>query len=108
MFNGPDDSYDPDDPSESRGGDIYSRIVEGAVYSIVLLIALYFWLRQYGWLVGVLGSITITLAAFAAYQWIRVWLNVRRQERGPADDGSPITLNIRPSKSEDSDRDDER
>jgi hypothetical protein len=107
MYDGPDNSYEPREYDEDKSDDIHARIVEGAVYGLVLLIALYFWLRQYGWLVGVLGSLVLTLAAFAAYQWIRVWLNVRRQERGPADDGSPITLNLKASDSSRTDADDE-
>ena len=103
MYDGPDNSYEPREYDEDKSDDIHARIVAGAIYALALLIAFYFWLSRYGRLIGVLGSLVLTLAAFAAYQWIRVWLNVRRQERGPADDGSPIMLNLKASDSNRSD-----
>jgi squalene cyclase len=83
----------------------YGKYVLPAIYALALLFAFYAWLSIYGRLIGVIGSVVLTLAAFAIYQWARVWLNARRQERGPEDDGAPITLNL--SSSAPRDKDDE-
>jgi hypothetical protein len=85
----------------------YGKFVLPVIYALALLFAFYAWLSVYGRLIGVIGSIVLTLAAFAIYQWARVWLNARRQERGPEDDGAPITLNLSSSGSRRSDTDDE-
>jgi hypothetical protein len=83
----------------------YGKFVLPVIYALALLLAFYAWLSEYGRLIGVIGSVVLTLAAFAIYQWIKVWLNARRQERGPEDDGAPITLNL--SSSAPRDKDDE-
>jgi hypothetical protein len=73
--------------------DPHWQIVQGALYAAAMLAAGYIVLSRYGWWIAAIGSLVLALAAFAAYQWIKVWLNVR-QERGPEDDGSPISLNL--------------
>jgi hypothetical protein len=85
----------------------YGKFVLPVIYALALLFAFYAWLSEYGRLIGVIGSVVLTLAAFAIYQWVNVWLNARRQERGPEDDGAPITLNLSSSGSRHSDTDDE-
>src|SRR5437764_11581449 len=88
----------------------YGKYVLPAIYALALLFAFYAWLSEYGRLIGVIGSIVLTLAAFAIYQWVNVWLNARWQERGPeadADKDAPITLNLSSSAPHNSDEDDE-
>jgi hypothetical protein len=83
-----------EEEEEDEKPDQHWQIVQMALYAVAMLAAGYVVLSRYGWWVAAIGSIVLTLAAFAAYQWVKVWLNVRRQERGPEDDGSPISLNL--------------
>jgi hypothetical protein len=83
-----------DEEEEDEKPDPHWQIVQVALYAAAMLAAGYVVLSRYGWWIAAIGSIVLTLAAFAAYQWIKVWLNIRRQERGPEDDGSPISLNL--------------
>jgi len=85
----------------------YGKFVLPVIYALALLFAFYAWLSQYGRLIGVIGSVVLTLAAFAIYQWVNVWVNARRQARGPEDDGAPISLNLSSTGSPQSDTDDE-
>lgn len=85
----------------------YGKFVLPVIYALTLLFAFYAWLSEYGRLIGVIGSIVLTLAAFAIYQWVSVWLNARRQARGPEDDGTPITMNLSSSAPGNSDKDNE-
>jgi hypothetical protein len=101
-LDGPDHSDDADPP------DKHWKIVEQALVAIGLLIITYILLRPFGWFTGLIASVVVTLAAFAIYQWVRVWRNARRQERGPEDDGAPVTLNLSSSGSRPADADDER
>ena len=95
----------PDLTEVDDSDDPHWKIVKAALFAIALLGVSYVALKPLGRVIGIVGSLAITLAAFAAYQWIKVWLNTRRQQRGPEDDGAPITLNIRPSKPQDLDAD---
>ncbi|MFL6276572.1 MAG: hypothetical protein ACJ74G_15390 [Blastocatellia bacterium] len=88
------DEYNPRDEEEEEKPDQHWQIVQVALYAAAMLAASYVALSGFGWWVAAIGSIVLTLAAFAAYQWVKVWLNARRQERGPEDDGSPISLNL--------------
>jgi len=83
-----------EEEDEDEKPDPHWQIVYVALYAAAMLAAGYVVLSRYGWWIAAIGSIVLTLAVFAAYFWIKVWLNVRRQERGPEDDGSPISLNL--------------
>jgi len=97
----------PDHTEDEDENDPHWKIVKLALIAIALLGVSYVLLSRWGRLVAVIGSVVMTLAAFAIYQWVNVWLNARRQERGPEDDGAPITLNLSSSGSRHSDTDDE-
>ena len=93
----------PDHTEDEDENDPHWKIVKAALFAMALLAVGYVMLSRWGRLVGVIGGVVLTLAAFAAYQWVSVWLNARKQERGPEadDDGAPITLNLRSSDKDD-------
>jgi hypothetical protein len=95
----------PDLTEVDDSDDPHWRIVKVVLFAIALLGASYVLMKPLGRVTSIIGSLAITLAAFAVYQWVKVWLNMRRQQRGPEDDGAPITLKIRPSKPQASDAD---
>lgn len=85
----------------------YAKYVLPVIFGLAVFFNLYIWLKQFGWLIGVLGSAFLTLAAFAVLPWVKAWLYERRQERGPEDDGEPISLNLNSSGSRQPDTNDE-
>ncbi len=101
------DEYNQRDEEEDEQLDQHWQIVYVTLYGAGMLIAGYIVLSRYGWWIAAIGSIFLTLAAFAAYQWGKVWLNMRRQERGPEDDGAPIALNLSSPAASRSESDDE-